>query len=544
MAKIVFKTLSSNQSVLFPSNLLERIPAHHPVLIVNQIVDRLNIDCLLSKYKGGGTSAYHPRMLLKVLFYAYLSNLYSCRKIAKALQENIYFMWLSGDSTPDFRTINRFRGEHLKDDIKTLFTQIVLLLQEAGYLSLDVQYIDGTKIESASNRYTFVWRGSVEKNKLKLEAKIRSVLSLADSHIEEDRQAEKFEDSPKAIDSDLLRRKVNELNSRLDKMDKIERKQVRQLQEDYLPRLEKYEDQLEKLGERNSYSNTDEDATFMRMKEDHMKNGQLKPAYNIQIATEEQFVTNIGIYRRAGDTATLPSFLEDFENSYHKQSATVVADAGYGSEQNYEWMEDNHIEAYVKYNFFHKEQKRAWKKNPFEVQNLFYNKNKDFFICPMGQKLMNIGTKKNKSDLGYISTVTRYQAQNCQGCPLRGLCHKAKGNRIMEVNYKLMEYKRKARERLMSQPGIYHRGKRCIEPEAVFGQIKHNSQFNRFRLRGLQKVNIEFTLVAIAHNLRKWAKKAGLSWLFSKIMRFYSKNRENQNIADIKSINLITATAA
>lgn len=526
MAKIVFKALSSNQSVLFPSNLLERIPVNHPVLIVNQIADQLKIDCLLSKYKGGGTSAYHPRMLLKVLFYAYLSNIYSCRKIAKALQENIYFMWLSGNSLPDFRTINRFRGENLKEDIKSLFTQIVLLLQEAGYLSLDIQYIDGTKIESASNKYTFVWRGSVEKYKSKLEDKIRSVLSLVDSHIEEDRQAEKFDDSPKAIDSELLRDKVKELNSRLDKMDKIACKQVKQLQEDYLPRLEKYEEQLEKLGERNSYSKTDEDATFMRMKEDHMKNGQLKPAYNVQIATQEQFITNVGIYQRAGDTATLPSFLEDFGKSYNKQSQTIVADAGYGSEQNYEWMEDKHIEAYVKYNYFHKEQKRAWKKNPFAVQNMFYNKDKDFFICPMGQKLSNIGEKKNKSDLGYISTVTRYQAHSCQGCPLKGLCNKAKGNRIIEINYKLNEYKRKARERLTSELGIHHRGKRCIEPEAVFAQIKHNSQFNRFRLRGLKKVNIEFTLVAIAHNLRKLAKKAALSLAFVKLSCYTIKKTE------------------
>lgn len=508
MTKIVFKELSSNQSVLFPSNLLERIPDNHPVLIVNQIVDTLNIDCLLSKYKGGGTSAYHPRMLLKVLFYAYLCNIYSCRKIAKSLQENLYFMWLSGNSTPDFRTINRFRGECLKEDIKELFTQIVLLLQEAGYLSLDVQYIDGTKIESASNKYTFVWRGSVEKNKSKLEAKIRDVLSLVDKHMAQDRQEENVAEENKPINSDLLRSKVKELNSRLDKMDKIERKQVKQLQEDYLPGLEKYENQLEKLGDRNSYSKTDESATFMRMKEDHMKNGQLKPAYNVQIATEEQFITNVGIYQRAGDTATLPSFLENFENAYDKQSITVVADAGYGSEQNYEFMKDKHIEAYVKYNYFHKEQKQAWKKNAFAVQNLYYNKDKDIFICPMGQSLTCIGTKKSKSDLGYISTVTRYQAQNCQGCPLRGLCHKAKDNRIIEVNYKLGEYKKIARERLLSQQGIYHRGKRCIEPEAVFAQIKHNHQFNRFRLRGLQKVNIEFTLVAIAHNLRKLVKKA------------------------------------
>jgi transposase len=332
--KIRFKELLSNQSVLFPGNLLERIPENHPVLIVNEVVDRLNIDCLLSGYKGGGTSAYHPRMLLKVLFYAYLCNIYSCRKIAKALGENIYFMWLSGNSCPDFRTINRFRGEGLKEDIKELFTQIVLLLQEAGYVSLDVQYIDGIKIESASNRYTFVWRGSVEKYKSKLEAKIRDVLSLVDKHIEQDKKDEHFTESTKPIDSDLLRSKVRELNSRLDKMDKIERKQVQQLQEDYLPRLQKYEQQLDKLGDRNSYSKTDQAATFMHMKEDHMKNGQLKLAYNVQIATQEQFITNVGIYQRAGDTATLPSFLEDFKKSYNKQARIVVADAGYGSEHN------------------------------------------------------------------------------------------------------------------------------------------------------------------------------------------------------------------
>lgn len=210
-------------------------------------------------------------------------------------------------------------------------------------------------------------------------------------------------------------------------------------------------------------------------------------------------------------TATLPSFLKDFKNDYNKHSKIVVADAGYGSEQNYEFMEDNQMEAFVKYNYFHKEQKRAWKKNPFAVQNLFYNKDKDFFICPMGQHMINIGQKKNKSDLGYISTITRYQAQNCNSCPLRCLCHKSMTNRTIEVNYKLDQYKKQARERLLSEQGIYHRGKRCIEPEVVFAQIKYNHQFNRFRLSGLQKVNIEFTLVAITHNLRKWAGKLAIS---------------------------------
>ena len=176
MAKIVFKELTSKQIVLFPENISDRIPVNHPVRIVDQVVDSIDISSIISEYKGGGTSSFHPRMMIKVLFYSYLSNIYSCRKIEKALLENIYFMWLSGNSTPDFRTINYFRGKRLKNKIQNLFAEVVRLLQSLGYVSLDVQYIDGTKIESASNRYTFVWRGSVEKNKDKLELKIKKLI--------------------------------------------------------------------------------------------------------------------------------------------------------------------------------------------------------------------------------------------------------------------------------------------------------------------------------------------------------------------------------
>jgi transposase len=196
----------------------------------------------LSKHKGGGTSSYHPRMMLKVSFYSYLCNIYSCRKTEKALQENIHFMWLAGNNTPDLRTINNFRGKRLKDDIQDLFTGMALLLAEAGYVSLDVQYIDGTKIESASNRYTFVWRGSVEKNKAKLENKIKSVLEEVDNPVEKDKQERSVEELP-CINSEELRAKVRDLNKQFSSMNKAEQKQMKKLQEDYLSRLEKYEEQ-------------------------------------------------------------------------------------------------------------------------------------------------------------------------------------------------------------------------------------------------------------------------------------------------------------
>ncbi|MFZ1561203.1 MAG: transposase, partial [Saprospiraceae bacterium] len=185
-AKIQFKNLPLNSPSLFPQDIFEKIPINHPVRLINEVVDRLDIDHIIKQYKGGGTTSFHPRMMIKVLFYAYTTNVYSCRKIEKSLQENIHFMWLSGNSIPDYRTINYFRGKRLKAHIQTLFADVVRLLHELRYLSLDVQYIDGTKIESAANRYTFVWKGSVEKNKAKLETKITSVLYEIESQIKQD----------------------------------------------------------------------------------------------------------------------------------------------------------------------------------------------------------------------------------------------------------------------------------------------------------------------------------------------------------------------
>ena len=508
MAKVVFKELAGTQPTLFPQNILDKIAPNHPVRLVNEVVDNLDISTVISKYQGGGTSSFHPRMMIKVLFYSYLSNIYSCRKIERALHENIHFMWLSGCSTPDFRTINYFRGKRLQGEIHKLFAEVVRMLQELNYVSLDIQYIDGTKIEAAANKYTFVWRGSVEKNKVKLEEKIKSVIQDIENQTKEDDKTISQDELPQAIDSKLIKEKLSQLNARLKEPDKKTQKKLTELQQEYLPRLEKYENQLETLENRNSYSKTDTDATFMRMKEDHMKNGQLKPAYNPQISTENQFITHYSIHQTPGDTTTLKHHLESFEQLHNRQSQTVVADAGYGSEENYEFMEQNGIEAFVKYNYFHMEQKRSIRKNIFLPQNLYYNKEQDYFVCPMGQHLTKKGVGTRISDNGYKSNVSYYQAVNCSGCPLRGQCHKAKGNRTLEVNFRLKELKQKAKTLLLSETGLYHRSRRPIEPEAVFGQLKSNNKFNRFTLRGLSKVNVEFGLMAIGHNLRKLAAKA------------------------------------
>ena len=514
MAKIHFHPYTPNQLVLFPQRIDEDIAGNDPVRIVNAIVDSLNLEAFKQLYKERGRSPYHPRMMLKIILYAYMNNVYSCRRIEKLLLRDIHFIWLSGYEKPDFITINRFRNR-VKDEISKIFTQVVLILASKGFITLDVEYIDGTKIESKANKYTFVWRKSVEKNRGKLMKKIEALLGQIDDAIAQDNAAEKKD--VVEFTSSSLSEVIDELKQSLEnpvpsdkegkKKIREKKKQVKQLEE-HRDKLKEYEEHLRTMGERNSYSKTDPDATFMRMKEDAMNNGQTKPGYNLQIATENQFITHFALFPNPTDTLTFIPFEKMFFLRYGKFAKVTVADSGYGSEENYRFMDGNGTQAFVKYNYFHKEQKPRYKPNPFHAESLFYNKEGDYYICPMGQHMNRIGIKRGKTDSGYVTESVRYQAVRCEGCPLRCLCFKAKGNRIIEVNHRLNEYKRQARQGLTSEDGIKHRRRRCIEPEAVFGQMKYDMQYKRFRHFYKDKATMDFAFFAIAFNIKKMCAKA------------------------------------
>ena len=517
MAKLAIKSDNRKQNLLLPPSLDELVPENHMVRVVDAVIDRLDISDILSTYRGGGNSAFNPKMMLKVLVFAYLSNVYSSRRIEELLKRDIYFMWLAGMKRPDFRTINYYRGKRLKEGFDTVFTQVVRLLHEEGFVSLKVQYIDGTKIESVANKYTFVWRGSVEKYDARLKAKTEALLR----QIEQNHAIENQENPvPEELTAEEVTKRVERIKEKVDadNLGKEERKALKQIETDSVPRMNRYRGQLETMGPRNSYSKTDPDATFMRMKEDAMLNGQLKPGYNVQISTENQFITNFGIYQRPTDTLTMISYLESFKARYGMQSEEIVADSGYGSEENYEYMFSNGMTPYVKYNMFHVEQRRGYRNNPFRVSNLFYNPDDDFYVCPMGQKLKFIRQEKRYTASGYQQTVSVYRACRCEGCPLRGQCHKSKRDRQIEVNHTLDDYKARARELLTSEQGIKHRSNRPIEPEAVFGQIKECGRFRRLRLKGLTGAKIDFGLKALAHNLRKLAKAWAKSSFFDKFL--------------------------
>lgn len=517
MAKLAIKSDNRKQNLLLPPSLEELVPENHMVRVVDAVIDRLDISDILSTYRGGGNSAFNPKMMLKVLVFAYLSNVYSSRRIEELLKRDIYFMWLAGMKRPDFRTINYYRGKRLKEGFDAVFTQVVRLLHEEGFVSLKVQYIDGTKIKSVANKYTFVWRGSVEKYDARLKAKTEALLrQIEQSHAIENQEnpaAEELTAEEVAERVERIREKVD-----ADNLSKEERKTLKQIETDAVPRMNRYKEQLETMGSRNSYSRTDPDATFMRMKEDAMLNGQLKPGYNVQISTENQFITNFGIYQRPTDTLTMTNYLESFKTRYGMQSDEIVADSGYGSEENYEYMFSNGMIPYVKYNMFHVEQRRGYRNNPFRVSNLFYNPEDDFYVCPMGQKMKFIRQEKRYTASGYQQTVSVYRASRCEGCPLRGQCHKSKGDRQIEVNHTLDDYKARARELLTSEQGLKHRSKRPIEPEAVFGQIKECGGFRRLRLKGLAGAKIDFGLKALAHNLRKLAQAWAKSSFFDKFL--------------------------
>ncbi len=469
-----FKPYSQDQVLMLPPSLEELVPQGHPVRIVNEVINNINLEPLLKAYHIKGGSNYHPQMLLKILVYGYVTNIYSSRKLEAACKESVYFMWLSAMNHPDHNTINRFRGVRLKDALRSVFENVVQLLAQEGLLSIDEVYTDGTKIEANANKYTFVWKKSIQTNKEKMKKQLQDIWQYAQNIASEE---DKMPEPPDftSIDAEKVKATVEKLNETLSgkTIDKKVKAKLRYVTRNFPDNIAKYEKQEAVLGERNSYSKTDTDATFMRMKEDHMLNGQLKPGYNVQISTSNQFIVNYTIHSNPTDTLTLKSHLEQHESSFGKAPKTLTADAGYGSEENYTLLEQKEIEGYVKYNMFDKSQNENYKnKFPFHADKLFYNAQEDVYICPMGQKMNYIGDVTKKSGNGFIQASRRYQAKNCSNCPLNGACHKSKTNRIIEINVNLKRQKKKAHELLTSEQGIRHRKKRCFDVEPVFANIK------------------------------------------------------------------------
>jgi transposase len=516
--KVTFKEYSMNQPSLLPPSLEELIPEQHLVRVVNQVVDQLDITPLLAKYKGGGTSSYHPRMMLKVIVYAYTQKIYSSRKIEKALWENIGFMWISGGNRPDFHTINNFRSSVMKEAVRKVFASLLEFLVEEGYVKMENYFVDGTKVGANSNPHKVVWAKKTKRYKEKLHKQIEALLDEIERVNEQENEAygeENLEElgEKSEVTAEKVRKKVDELNQRLREtpQDKPLKKAVKTLEEKHLPRLQKYEDQEQVLDGRNSYSKTDPDASSLRMKEDRAARKPLaRPAYNVQMGTEGQFVVGYSIHQPAGDTSCFIPHMQQQEFPHGRKFKNGSGDAGYGSEENYAFLEKEGMGNFFKYNTFHQEQHlprkaEALEKLRFKSTYFPYDQEKDEFTCPAQKRMRYIETRPYKSKNGYLSERRFYECPDCTACPLKPKCTKAKGNRRIQVSFELRRYRQQATDNLLSEQGITLRQLRSIEPETVFGDIKHNMSFRRFMLRGLKKVDIEWGLLCMAHNLRKLA---------------------------------------
>ncbi len=516
----VFKPYVMNQISLIPPSYDELIAEKHLVRTVNEAVEKIDLSALLKQYKGGGTSSYHPKMMLKVLIYAYCEKIYSSRRIAKALRENIHFMWISGENTPDFRTINAFRSSRMRPVIDEVFTAVLEYLVEGGYVKLENYFLDGTKIEANANKHKVVWEKRNENYQKRVREQIKGLLDEIEKANEVENEEYGDEDleelggnSQEDINSERLKKKIDELNQRL--REKTQKKETRQalkkLEKDCLPRLEKYEQQTETLAGRNSYAKTDKDASCMRMKEDRgAERPWPKPAYNIQIGTEGQFIVGFSVHQRAGDTSCLIPHFEKMRKGFGRLPETAVADAGYGSEENYAYLEQLGMQNYVKYNTFyqdthHYRKPELIRKHQFRAEEFGYDAEKDQFICPANKRLAFVNATRYKTENGYLTDRRNYQCVDCQECPLKPHCTKAQGNRSIRISFRLMAYREQARNNLTSERGVRLRSERSTEVETVFGHIKHNMGFRRFMLRGKEKVNTEWGLISIAHNLRKMA---------------------------------------
>ena len=497
--------------LVLPMDIEIHIPKHHLSRIVSHAVDQINPTIFMNLYPGGGRPAYHPRMMLKVVLFAYIQKIYSSREIAKQLGENIYFMWLSGNQRPDFRTINRFRSERMKDIIYETFFSIVDLLHKEGLVKLQDYYVDGTKMEANANKYTFVWKKSTDKYDNALDEKFKQIVYSIEGITEADELAErekdfqeKLEEAP--ITSEKIEETVKDLEERLqeDPKNKVLKKAKRQLEKDLLPRKRKYKEQKAIFGVRNSFSKTDKDSTFMMMKEDHMKNGQLKPGYNVQIGTEEQFIIGFSLHQRAGDTGCLIPHIKLLNEYSRPKPRALIADSGYGSEENYTFCEKEEIEAFIKYNTFDKEQTKSWTKQMGRIENMSYDEDLDEWICANGKRLTFTYQQKVKSENGYISNKRNYICTECHGCPFQKDCAKGKDTKIIKVSVENQKQRKEVRDRLVSKEGKEKYRKRKTDVEPVFGQIKYNKGFNRFSLRGLSKNTVDLGLICTAHNLKKW----------------------------------------
>ena len=507
--------------VCLPMNLQIKIPADDPVRLLNAVLEEMDYSKLTATYSRLGRIEYSPRLLFKVVLYAYTRGIYSSREIERACRENICFMWLLEDhNPPDHNTIARFRSEHLPEVAEDLLNQMVRTLAASGEISFEESavFIDGTKIEANANRYSFVWKKSTTKNQKKLiekiQAELPAILEQAGIRAAGTCNVQRLKKLRKQLYGKKAAEKVEFVYGKGHRKPKIQ-KAIETI-ESWLERLKRYNLDIYICGDRNSYCKTDPDATFMHMKEDHMKNGQLKPGYNVNVATVSEYIIGNYISADRTDTKTFIPFLEKLCKKHPVKRVTV--DSGYESEENYRYVDGSEqLSLFVKPSNHEQKKKKKYKNDIGRRENMPYNAEKDEYTCANGKQLKAVGVKKRKSDNGYGQEVTVYECADCKGCPLKEKCIRQKKTdktpleeriKRIEVSKYFIAQREAMEQKISTEEGILLRVNRSIQAEGVFAMVKQDMNFRRFMTRGKKNVSTERFLISMAYNLLKLHHKA------------------------------------
>ena len=495
--------------LVLPLCLEGLIPEDESVRLLSHELEELDYTLLYQAYSAKGRNpAVDPKTMFKILTYAYSQNIYSSRKIETACRRDINFMWLlAGQKAPDHSTIARFRTGFLADACEDLFYQMVRRLTAMGELSKETVFIDGTKLEACANKYTFIWKKSVGKWEEKMFVKMEDAVELLNReymksfHISKENRSVDLQGIVDHLKDYCLAQDVIFVHGR------GKRKSVHQryleLFQRFLDRQLLYDLHHSRFGSRNSYSKTDVDATFMHMKDDHMRNAQLKPGYNVQIGVDSEYIVAADIFQDRNDVWTLVPFLKHMEKQLGFRYSSVTADSGYESEEAYDYLKEQEQAPYIKPQTYEKWKKRSFKQDISKRENMGYDEVNDTYTCHAGKTLSALYVKKQKSKNGYESEVTVYECTDCSGCPYKDKCTKAKGNKRLYVSKNFISQRQISYENIMSEMGTKYRMNRSIQVEGAFGVLKNDYDFQRFLLRGKTKVKLEILLLCFGYNINK-----------------------------------------
>jgi transposase len=502
-----------------PLEIEKIINISDPVYSFCEIIDSIDLTSYFAM-KGckTGRPRYNQINLLKVILFSFMENGYlSLRGIEKSCKTDIRYMWLLDDmDAPSFVTIGNFIRKNLTNSIENIFLEINKVIFKKENVDLIHTYIDGTKIEANANKYSWVWKKSCITNRDKTFTKITDLLNTIN---QEDLAylGVKFETrSEYAIEyiEEIINKYKEQLNIDVSSFvsGKGKRKTINQRKyqklENYLNKIKSYAKHIEICGEkRGSYSKTDNSATFMRIKKDYMGNDQLLPAYNIQTAICDEYIAVIDVKQYASDMDCFIPLMEKFKNLYNKYPEYPVADAGYGSFNNYLYCEEHGMKKFMKFTMFDKETKNEkYRENPYRAIN-FKRDNEGNLICPNSKKFVFKCTRPVKGNQ-YGRTEEIYECENCENCKFKNeCCPTAKNNRSIRLNQELTDIHEKVLENINSIHGALLCMNRSIQAEGTFGIIKWNRCYKRIFRRGLESVILEFYMIACGFNLYKYHNK-------------------------------------